>query len=298
MKIEKQRNDKTKIAILSEKFRIKKVFKNKKKFNARNNKILCLSIFIIVFLLLIMIYWIIFMKLVKKKKLRNQKFSNDILNENNQKIDNNNHLVDYNNVESIIQKYKREKLDLPIEDKLKIKPILSPMDFEAFCQFMNPKNIYFEFGAGGSTSVAYYYNLTIYSVESEVKWHEKLKNLGIKANYITVDLKAIPNSWGKPGRSTTVEDWKKYVQAYKPEYNADIIFIDGRFRVACALDVFPKIRNDTIILVHDFTNEIYHPIETYYLKVKMWKTLALFVKRPNISSIPEDVYNKFLYDDS
>ena len=51
---------------------------------------------------------------------------------------------------------------------------------------MNPKNIYFEFGSGGSTNIASYYNLTVFSVESDVKWHENLKNSGIKANYITI----------------------------------------------------------------------------------------------------------------
>ena len=108
---------------------------------------------------------------------------------------------------------------------------------QAFCLFMNPKNIYFEFGSGGSTNIAFFYNLTIYSVESDSSLHENLKNNGIKANYITIDLKTYNNS-GYPGNETTVEDWKKYIQAYKPEYNADIILIDGRFRVACALDIF------------------------------------------------------------
>ena len=55
---------------------------------------------------------------------------------------------------------------------------------------MNPKNIYFEFGSGGSTNLASYYNLTVYSVESDISWHNKLNSSGIKANYITIDLKA------------------------------------------------------------------------------------------------------------
>ena len=83
---------------------------------------------------------------------------------------------------------------------------------------------------------------------------------------IILDLKAHGN-YGRPGPGTTVEDWKKYIQAYKKEYNADIILIDGRFRVACALDIFSKIRKDI---------------------------LAEFIKKPNIGEIPSDVYNKYL----
>ena len=159
---------------------------------------------------------------------------------------------------------------------------------------MNPKNIYFEFGSGGSTNVASFYNLTVYSVESDKMWHNKLKHSGIKANYITIDLKAHGN-FGHPGIGTTVEDWKKYIQAYKSEYNADIVLIDGRFRVACALDIFPKIRNDTIVLIHDYVRKEYHIVENYYIKIKRWDNLASFVKKPNIDSIPKNIYNKYIY---
>ena len=100
---------------------------------------------------------------------------------------------------------------------------MAKKDTKAFCYFMNPKNIYFEFGSGGSTNIASYYNLTVYSVESDISWHNKLNSSGIKANYITIDLKATHK--GYPGNGTTIEDWKRYIQAYKPEYNANITII-------------------------------------------------------------------------
>ena len=207
---------------------------------------------------------------------------------------NDNHNIDYNNLIEVINKYKREKIIWPIKNYLKFIPELSDEELEALCYFMNPKNVYFEFGSGGSTNVASFYNMTTYSVESDTKWHEKLKNSGINANYITVDLKAYGN-YGRPGPGTTVEDWKKYIQAYKKEYNADIILIDGRFRVACALDIFSKIRKDTIVLIHDYMRDYYHIVEDYYYKIKEWDTLAAFIKKPNISAIPSDVYNKYIY---
>ena len=33
----------------------------------------------------------------------------------------------------------------------------------------------------------------------------------------------------------------------------------------------------------------------YYFKIKEWDSLAAFIKKPNISSIPLDIYNKYLY---
>ena len=105
-------------------------------------------------------------------------------------------------------------------------PMMTQNEAKAFSSFMKKENIYFEFGEGGSTKIAFYYKLKkIYSVESESKWHNILKNNGINITYLTIDLKS--KGAGYPGPETNVEDWKKYIQAYKSEYNADIIFIDG-----------------------------------------------------------------------
>ena len=88
---------------------------------------------------------------------------------------------------------------------------------------------------------------------------------------------------------------EKYIQSYKKEYNADIILIDGRFRVACGLDIFNKIRNDTIVLIHDYINrKSYHILEDYYLKLEIWDTLVAFIKRPNVNFIPKEIYNKYI----
>ena len=198
-------------------------------------------------------------------------------------------------IEGYYEKFKREGIEWPLPKEIKFKPVMTLKELKAFCYFMKPGNIYFEFGAGGSTNVASYYKMKIYSVESDTKWHKLLKDNNIKANYITVDLKA--RSLGHPGKETNIEDWKKYIQAYKKEYNADIILIDGRFRVACGLDIFNKIRNDTVVLIHDYTNrKEYHILENYYVKIETWDTLVSFVKRPNISLIPEIIYNKYLKD--
>ena len=192
-----------------------------------------------------------------------------------------------------LEKYIRGSIDWPLPKDIKYIPAMSPKEIIAFCFFMKPGNVYFEFGSGGSTNIASHYKIKTYSVESDIKWHNKLKNTNIMANYITIDLKA--NYFGYPGKETSIEDWKKYIQAYKSEYNADIILIDGRFRVACGLDIFNKIRNDTIILIHDYTfRKEYHILENYYLKLKTWDTLVAFIKKPNASLISKDIYNQYL----
>jgi len=192
-----------------------------------------------------------------------------------------------------IIKIKRFSIEWPLPKEIKFRPWMTSKDLKAFCSFMKPGNIYFEFGSGGSTNIASFYNVKTYSVESDVKWHKKLKDNNIKANYITVDLNV--QKEGYPGPKTNIENWKKYIQAYKKEYNANIILIDGRFRVACGLDIFPKIKNDCIVLIHDYTKRIqYHILENYYVKIKTWDNLAAFIKRPYINDIPKNIYEKYL----
>ena len=54
---------------------------------------------------------------------------------------------------------------------------------------------------------------------------------------------------------SNITDWKKYFQSYKKEYNADVILIDGRFKVATPMDIIDKIRDDTIILLHEYSSD-------------------------------------------
>ena len=161
-----------------------------------------------------------------------------------------------NNYKLILKAKLRSSIIWPLPIEIKFRPFMNQKEIKAFCYFMKPNNIYFEFGAGGSTNIASFYKVLSYSVESDAKWHKLLKDNNVSVNYITIDLN--PGPLGYPDNNTKIEEIKKYIQAYKKDYNADVILIDGRFRVACALDIFNKIRNDTIILIHDYEREEYH----------------------------------------
>ncbi len=48
--------------------------------------------------------------------------------------------------------------------------------------------------------------------------------------------------------------------------------------------------------MHDYEDrKAYHALEKYYIKVKKWYTLSAFFKNPNITSIPQDVYDEYMY---
>ena len=174
----------------------------------------------------------------------------------------------------------------------------SLMDLIAFTSFLTKDTIFFEFGSGCSSVIAKYYAKKSLAVEGDKNWYEiGIKN-NLKENILFKDIKPTNKKgyWSNPGKESNLEDWKNYFQAYKAEYNADVIFIDGRFRVACAFDIFNKIKNDTIILIHEYFRPSYLIIEKYYDYIYHWGTLYLFKKKANIKEIPLDFQKQYWND--
>lgn len=264
--------------------------KNKNQYKKR----LIINNLLFIFKILIIFFFFIFTMMLLKKWKTNNNNIEQIISFYEKKNQKNNEIL-LKKLKKYLLKFKRDSIDWPLPKEIFFKPLMTSKEIKAFLFFMKPGNIYFEFGAGGSTNIASYYKLKTYSVESDVRWHQKLKDKNIKAHYITIDLKSY--HIGYPGKEITIKDWKKYIQSYKKEYNADIILIDGRFRVACGLDIFSKIKNDCIVLIHDYTDRYdYHILEKFYLKIEEWDTLTAFIKRPNINFIPIKIYKKYLND--
>ena len=169
------------------------------------------------------------------------------------------------------------------------------IDMMAFTSFLTKDTIFFEFASGCSSIIAKYYSKQSYAVEGNKLWYDIGIRNGLRKNLLFKDLKCDGSgkmlSW--PGKISTIDDWKNFIQAYKKEYNADVILIDGRFRVACILDIFEKIRSDTIVLLHECQRKEYSEIENYYNKIYKWGSLCLFQKKKNIQKIPMKVQEKY-----
>ena len=172
-------------------------------------------------------------------------------------------------------------------------------DLMAFTSFLTENTTFFEFGSGCTTIIAKYYAKKTYAVEGNKEWYEKGIKNGLKDILIFKDIKpdGTGSLWSSPGKDSNLDDWKNYFQSYKKEYNADVILIDGRFRVACTLDIFDKITEDTIVLIHEYFRPQYLIIENYYDYIYHWDTLYMFRKKPNINSISLD-YQKLFWNDS
>ena len=146
----------------------------------------------------------------------------------------------------------------------------------------------FEFGCGGSTVLmSGMENIkTIHSVESDKNWVSAVKKqVGGRVNFHFVDINTAPGLWGHPKDKSKISEWPNYsgVLSKIPDYYPDLIFVDGRFRVACALKSLEKMNAQSHLMVHDYgLDRNYNVIEKWFKKVDSADTLFVFTKKENI----------------
>ena len=185
-----------------------------------------------------------------------------------------------------------------------MEPHLSKNDKNMFYKYLNNINTYFEYGSGGSTYQASIRNniKQIYSVESDIQWQNKLKNIisHPQISYIYNEMHTQSNSWGHPGKNATKEQKKNYSNhilklSKKEQKEIDLVFIDGRFRVSCCLKCHDVINNECLIAFDDFLNrQKYHIVLDYFNIIE--KTIdnrMVILKKNNDIIVPKNIINKY-----
>lgn len=193
--------------------------------------------------------------------------------------------------------------------KKKLVPDLTPDSLKILHHYFGTSKVYFEFGSGGSTYEAFQIpHLKIYSVESDLEWINKIYECGISKNddrlkIMYVDIKSKPISYGYPGLNSTYDDWIKYSRSFSTldeitKKSVDLVLIDGRFRVACALNIFNEIRDDTIVLFDDFLNrDYYHVVKNYYDIIDSADNrLAVLKKKDKINGPEKELIKEYESD--
>jgi hypothetical protein len=131
---------------------------------------------------------------------------------------------------------------------------------------------------GGSTHLACAFlppSAKLYAMDSNEEWVQRVaadpciqKRIAEgTASVSRVDIgPLIPGDWGRPAGGDKVHHLRKYystsITAYKDQ-KIDLVLVDGRFRVACALQSAVLFPNATI-LVHDFWKPDHH---NWYVKL-------------------------------
>ena len=152
-----------------------------------------------------------------------------------------------------------------MKKKSKDEKTLFDGDDFLFKRYVKKCNIYFEYGVGDSTTwVLENTSSRIISVDTDKKWINKVdisKNKKrIDINWI--DLGEIEN-WGRPKTYEYRRHFIDYISnVWTFDLKADVILIDGRFRVACFLYSLINAKVGSFIIFDDYINRPhYHVIE-------------------------------------
>jgi hypothetical protein len=185
-----------------------------------------------------------------------------------------------------------------------MEPHLGKNDKEVFYNYLGNIKVYFEYGSGGSTyQTSIFKNIeNIYSVESDLQWQKKLKKeiTNPNINYIFNEMDTQPNTWGHPGKNATNIQKINYsnhmTNLSKEEQDSiDLVFIDGRFRVACCLKCYDIIKDNCRIAFDDFLNRSeYHIVLKYFdIIEKTIDNRMVILKKKEKENIPKELIEKY-----
>ena len=154
-----------------------------------------------------------------------------------------------------------------------------------FFQSLKTSKFYFEYGSGSSSLLANKLKKNFISIESDFKFYNYMRykkklhsikyyNIGPTLNYsypLFIFKKKIIN----------------YVSSFnfcmKQKKSLDLILIDGRFRIACCLNLlnFRKdlLRNKTKIILDDYFNREHYQILNLYFKIKKIGRFAVLIPK-------------------
>lgn len=186
--------------------------------------------------------------------------------------------------------------------------VMTENEQKLFMRYVENAKIYLEFGSGGSTIAALSNSEgKVYSVESSKDWIQsmekkyKIIRLSKKSERLSLIHADIGNTgnMGYPIISGNENDFdvflnysQKIFRDYSEIKDADIVLIDGRFRVACCLSVLLESHNNPIIMFHDFwTRPQYHVIKKFVDIIERSDSMMVCKKKDKISN--NEILNVF-----
>ena len=171
-------------------------------------------------------------------------------------------------------------------------PHLDEEGLAAFEHYVASASCYLEYGAGGSTLHAIRMGARhVVSVDSSKDWIDAIKQSLPSIDCIDLlycDIGTI-GDWGRPTNSDGLHTYHAYMSApwkiaQKKSLEPTLIFIDGRFRVACFLYSLICSAPGAIILFDDYINRInYHIVEEFCKRRGNYGRMAIFHVEKNYS---------------
>jgi hypothetical protein len=181
------------------------------------------------------------------------------------------------------------------------EPHFDPASTPEFTRLLGKARFYLEYGSGGSTLLAARLKVRSVSVESDRYFARAVERaLPAEADdrMIFVDI-GITQHWGAPlfTRRTPnrIERWARYPKApfdgaIGEQEFPDLVLVDGRFRVACALEVTRQAQRrhmTTTICLDDYLGRPYTHLEKYLGLPRMVGRMAIFQVTDATLPVPE-----------
>ena len=131
-----------------------------------------------------------------------------------------------------------------------------------------------EYGSGQSTiEIAERCNKII-SIEHQEEWYNK--NAPSKPSNCEILLRKPTLPYSEGGHCGTYDEFKDYIEAPLSKAPFDVIFIDGRARVACSSICGKLGHKDTVVFVHDFERPEYQGVLQYLELITVVEKMAKF----------------------
>lgn len=186
-----------------------------------------------------------------------------------------------------------------------LEPHFDAGSIDYFNTALKSCNQYLEWGTGGSTLVAAKLGKNFIAIDSDKYFLESVKKQIVKHGYANKNSQllhyadiGVTKEWGQPifqaKNKLRLKRWAKYsdipINKKKP-FLPDLILIDGRFRVACALKAikYLHMKLDYTILVDDYESRTeYKEIERFANLMQLEGRMAVFKQKIDIDLIDLD----------
>lgn len=167
-----------------------------------------------------------------------------------------------------------------------------------FEQSLQRSRLYMEYGSGGSTVLAAHLGKDFVSVESDLTFSKAVTDrieIEDRPGHVVAVNIGTTGAWGAPlftrPSKNRLLSWRQYVIAPWLRLPAgttpDLVLIDGRFRIACALHSLMQLRGreDVTILFDDYGDRRnYHVLERFARLEQMAGRMAVFHPRNDIAT--------------
>jgi hypothetical protein len=171
---------------------------------------------------------------------------------------------------------------------------MTEKELEVLSQALSQATRYLEFGTGNSTKLAVSYpNIEkIVGVESDAQFFKDVVltdpviQLAQQSKRLTTHCIDIGKTfrWGQPEDNQMRHLWPNYsLLPYNDFKDYDLVLVDGRFRMACALNALLNATKEFTLLIHDYPprKQLHRLVWSgLFDVVKVVDTLGVFKPRP------------------